>query len=214
MQTQDINTTELSETELVAAIHAAHLAAREAQMVVVNRAHECGKMLREAKRRFGAHGSWERWLWDNRKTLGFGKRMAQLYMKIAERWSEIEKQETKRVSHLSVRGCLEYLENVDFNLETEDERADAKSLDMKGGSGKSTTSDPQVKSQEPKAKPTTALVALTVRVMVTDELKQAFKAYQKNSKNDDQVTRLRTLLDWLTKDEKGNESAEEEQKAA
>src|SRR5690348_10175357 len=85
----------LNDTELVAEIKSAHLATCKAHWVGTSRANDCGQLLLEAKKRVG-RGDFLRWVTDHRDALGFGVRMAQLYMKLAKRWSEIEEQKRNR----------------------------------------------------------------------------------------------------------------------
>ena len=84
-------------------INTAHRAASDAAQSALLHAREAGRLLVEAKATVG-HGKWTGWLRDN---VEFSERTARGYMRIAERWPELENRQ--RVAGLSLRSALKLL---------------------------------------------------------------------------------------------------------
>lgn len=89
---------------LIEQIRIEHGAAAGAARSALDHARRAGELLNEAKQQTD-HGAWLPWL---RQHFDFTPRTAQGYMRIAERWSELQgKSET--VSHLGLREALALL---------------------------------------------------------------------------------------------------------
>ncbi|NLE38406.1 MAG: DUF3102 domain-containing protein [Pirellulaceae bacterium] len=88
-------------TTLASEINREHRAATETAKSALEHARRCGELLSEAK---GGcpHGAWLAWLESNFEGT---PRLAQQYMRVADRWPEITAN-TKHVSHLSFREAL------------------------------------------------------------------------------------------------------------
>jgi hypothetical protein len=89
---------------LAGRINKEHALAEEHAKTAVKHARNAGAMLLESKA-LCEHGTWAAWLESNFKG---SDRTAQRYMRISERWPELEAK-TTRVSDLSLRGALELL---------------------------------------------------------------------------------------------------------
>jgi hypothetical protein len=72
--------------ELAGRINAEHTEALAAARASLTHARNAGQLLLEAKKQCG-HGQWLSWLKDH---VRFSKRTAQAYMRVAERWGELE----------------------------------------------------------------------------------------------------------------------------
>ena len=92
----------VTHANLATKINDAHRAALQAAQDALVAAREAGRLLMEVKAGLG-HGEWGAWLEAN---VEFSARSAQGYMRIAERWEELNPQ---RVAHLSLRGALALL---------------------------------------------------------------------------------------------------------
>ena len=84
--------------DLAERIAAEHTACESAARDSLAHAHRAGELLLEAKREVG-HGEWLPWLRDN---CAFAERTAQLYMRIARRWAEVDAN-PQRVADLTLR---------------------------------------------------------------------------------------------------------------
>jgi hypothetical protein len=97
-------TTTQSLPELAATANRAHHEIEELAVSAVAKAREAGEALREAKEQI-PHGQWGEWVRDN---FAGSVRTAQLYMKIAAQWPELEK--TQRVADMPLRQVAGLLE--------------------------------------------------------------------------------------------------------
>lgn len=91
---------ELTSQDLAAEINAEHQQCVESMQATLLHARRCGDLLIEAKKQV-AHGDWLAWVRDN---CDFSERTAQAYMRISQRWLELEK--TQRAADLSMREAL------------------------------------------------------------------------------------------------------------
>lgn len=95
-------------TTLAGEIRRHHEAAQAAAETAIGHAREAGRLLNEAKAQC-QHGGWLPWLRDN---FDGSKRTAQAYMRLADRWPEIEAK-AQRPAHLSIDGALKLLAEPD-----------------------------------------------------------------------------------------------------
>jgi Protein of unknown function (DUF3102) len=106
----------LSETELANRIKACVAEIKKAEQNALARAVEAGKLLIEAKVKYGQRGTWKAWLNGNCE---LSERTAQLYMQLAEGRSKIEAELAKKdgatVADLSLRGALSLLKSNSSN---------------------------------------------------------------------------------------------------
>jgi len=96
----------LSLPELAAEANRHHQCALDAGTAMIEHAREAGEHLLAAKSKC-AHGEWGAWL---DKNCEFSERTAQRYMRVAQRWPELETAaKTTRVSDLPIRDALAML---------------------------------------------------------------------------------------------------------
>lgn len=91
---------------LAATANAAHSVIEELAGTALEKAHEAGDALRQAKSLI-PHGGWSSWLCQNFRG---SARTAQLYMRIADRWPELEAK-AQRVAGLPLRQAVALLES-------------------------------------------------------------------------------------------------------
>jgi hypothetical protein len=100
-------------SDLAAKINAAHGQVETALRAGLQHAHQAGVLLNEAKSRC-RHGQWLLWLQGN---VNFSVRTAQAYMRIADRWPELEEVKAQRVALLPYRDALAAIANSEQNDE-------------------------------------------------------------------------------------------------
>src|SRR4051794_12628062 len=91
-------------SDLADKINDEHRAAEAALRTGLMHARNAGMLLRDAKAKV-SHGAWIPWL---KKNCEFSERTAQLYMRVASRWAELEAK-AQRVSDLSFRDGIRLL---------------------------------------------------------------------------------------------------------
>jgi len=89
---------------LASEINAHHQAAEAALNRGLEEAHKCGELLLEAKAAC-QHGTWQKWLADNFRG---STRTAQVYMRLANHWAEIEAKSADSAL-LSIDGAVKLL---------------------------------------------------------------------------------------------------------
>jgi hypothetical protein len=102
--------------QLAKKINAEHTAALRAARTCLKHARRAGELLAEAKEHCG-HGKWLPWLEAN---VEFTPRTAQRYMRLAERWPELEANATAP-SHLTIEDGLKLLADPDDESERQQE---------------------------------------------------------------------------------------------
>lgn len=106
---------ETKQASLIEQINDAHASVEQHLRSGVAEAIRCGELLLEAKRLYGRHGSWTKWLADN---VTFSDRLARAYMQLAKLPSE----KRQRVADLPLRDALAAIRSKEDSIARAEER--------------------------------------------------------------------------------------------